>query len=188
MDVASLPYKIGELVDGEWRAFRHGNRFARSIAPSGMDCLQIGAAEPFELLLDLGHRYLRPPLGILIVLHTPRTEAEGRYERNGLDWRETDEFLLRFRGLFERDARADLWVRSAADDAMLVYEKHDLVYAYGHNAEIESDLRARSFLQGEPEIPLPHTHHYHAEFDLDVAAMLGLYEWKRSPLRPGDGD
>jgi hypothetical protein len=42
------------------------------------------------------------------------------------------------------------------------------------------------FRPGDPEVTVPHVHHYRAEHDAAARSVLGALEWRHSDLRPED--
>jgi hypothetical protein len=69
----------------------------------------------------------------------------------------------------------------------VVYDNHNLLYAYGPLEPFEAILRKNS-LQEAPEVtlPEPHVHHYNAEFDGLVADLMSYWPWKRFSLQESD--
>jgi len=142
-----------------------------------------GDARVFERLVAS----LREPYFLLYVLHTPRGEgAPGRYQSPELTLAEVRAFLERFRSFFAGDARFDLWAHSPAEQATVVWERHDLVFAYGPLERFAVELRGLGFRPGTVAVPFPHKHHYRAECDAEAKAVLEAFEWSVSPLEPED--
>lgn len=135
----------------------------------------VGGGERLCLGLDDGHaRVLRAlvaglagPFQLLYVLHTSRTGARlARYESPDMTLDELDAFLNKFDGFLCDDARHDLWIRSHDDDATLVLDRHNLLYAYGPLDDFERVLVSQGFRPGSPpRIDFPHQHHYHSHWD-----------------------
>ncbi len=124
---------------------------------------------------------------LLYLLHTPRGEAEaGRYVSEPQDRETTNELLDRFAAFLGGDGRHDFWLRSTSDNAMIVWDRHNLVHAYGPSERYIETLFALGFSEDEPEIPSPHVHQYRAEFDADARALLDAVRWHHTPLQPGD--
>jgi hypothetical protein len=130
---------------------------------------------------------LEPPLFVLYLLHTPRGEGvPGRYQSPPLSLSEFQAFLERYSLFLLADARHDIWAHSSADDATVVWDRHNLIYAYGPIERFTSVLRGLGFSHGTPNAAFPHQHHYRAEFDVDAASLLSAFEWSHSPLHPED--
>jgi hypothetical protein len=141
-----------------------------------------------DVLLDLARR-LREPFGILYVLVVPRTgeHLEGRYQSPHPTSRaDTEAFVQHFRDYFEGDARHHLWLTSLPDAATLVYDHHDVIYAYGPLDQYRAVLANRGFRESPVAIPNPHHHRYNEEFDATEGTLLAYWEWRHFPLQPSD--
>jgi hypothetical protein len=180
-------YKLGHLTGDVWAEHSHAATFNSETTNTGRERLSVGvpAGDPtvFRHLVQI----LDEPFHVLYVLHTPRGEGEpGRYQASELDHRSLEAFLKRFSAYFSCDARFDLWVHSPNGNATLVWDRHNLIYAYGPLERFESSLLALGFQRQLPIVPFPHQHHYRQEFDQDAAGVLAFFDWVRSPLRPED--
>jgi hypothetical protein len=70
---------------------------------------------------------------------------------------------------------------------MLVYDRHNVIYAYGPLDRFIAVLNSAGLTESKQvHFPSPHAHHYHPEFDADEKRILRTEEWTISPLRPGD--
>jgi hypothetical protein len=177
--------KIDVLEGADWRPARYRDLYSLepttgparlAIAPSGNHS---------ELLLALSD-VLRPPFALLYVLHTPRAATAGRYQSPALDALNLKAFVAAYGPFLAADARHDLWIRSRPDSATLVWERHDLVYAYGPIERFEDVLAGRAFHRDEVIVPTPHRHHYHADWDWAERSLLRSFDWIASPLHPED--
>ena len=139
-----------------------------------------------ELLLELCRSW-GGSFGVLFVLLTSRRGYEpGRYESPSLDHGELGVFLERFSRFIEQDGRHHLWILSTEGEGPLVFDNHNLIYAYGQLGDLTALLESRGYSAGEVSIPDPHSHHYHSQFDEEEESMMTLWDWKRFPLAPGD--
>lgn len=180
-------FRLGHCVDGQWGRYSHPPVFKIT---STSDCRgKIFATAPGSdplALVTLAER-LTPPFVLLYVLHTPRGEGEaGRYQSEPIDWAEFQHFVSDFGSLLSSDGRFDLWLHSPADQATVVWDRHDLIHAYGPIDAMAEALRELGFEDGQPAIPVPHEHHYRAECDAMAGALLASREWRYSPLREED--
>jgi hypothetical protein len=131
---------------------------------------------------------LEPPLVLLYVLHTPRGEAApGRYQSPDLDFQDVEAFIADFRDFLSADARFDLWVHSPAQGATIAWDRHNLIYAYGPLDHYAATLVAMGYEPGDPAMPTPHVHNYHAALDPLARRLIGRFHWQYSELRPEDG-
>ena len=135
-----------------------------------------------DLLLSLIEA-MPEPLGLLYVLVVPRSEREpGRYQSEEMwDRAVVASFLERFRDALELDGRHHLWIASD-DGSMLVYDNHQVIYAYGDLDAFEDLARTHGLVPGDVVYPAPHVHCYHERFDADEAAILDEYAWIRYDL------
>ena len=155
---------------------------------SGVSRLVIApASEHIELLLKLSN-LLPEPFGILYVLIVPHLDsAPARYQcPKPLSRSEMEAFLTEFHEFFEGDGRHHLWIASLPQKATLVYDRHDLIYAYGPLQQFATVLEEQGLKQGAISVPSPHAHRYHSEFDSSQAKVLSHWAWKTTPLMEQD--
>jgi hypothetical protein len=101
-------------------------------------------------------------------------------------WRELDAFLDEFGAFLVADARFDLWISSPSSDSRIVWDEHNLGYAYGPLDSFESTIKGLGFTTGRPRIPVPHSHKFHPRYDPEAESLLAHVAWRYSPLRPED--
>jgi hypothetical protein len=180
-------YKFGWIPNEECR-FEYPDIFAVEKTSGPKRLVIAPSANHVSILLDL-LQHMSEPFGILYVLVVPRGGSEtGRYEiANPVMREEVADFLKRFREFFENDGRHDIWVASVSVSAQLVYDRHNVIYAYGPLLEFENVLLGRGLAKAEfVRFPSPHAHNYHAAFDQDERDVLRRWHWKQSPLRERD--
>lgn len=155
-------------------------KFARlSIAPS---------EDQIELILTLIEQ-IQEPFGILYLLIVPRADEnkEGRYQSpNPISKYELKEFIRSFKNYLEMDGRHTIWIQSLGSNNLIVYDKHNIVYAYGDLDKYRKNLETMNFTENKVEIPVPHAHHYHPEFDEDERKIMSYWAWKYFPLQDQD--
>src|SRR5205823_680267 len=147
-----LPHDFGKVYAHEHTSAQPRLRIAASFD---------GTALLRELTLALTEPFL-----VLYVLVVPRGRSEpGRYQSHELSRTELDTFFQQFAQFWDSDGRHNLWVRSS-DDGMLVYDRHNIIYAYGPLQRFESRLQALDY-NSAPSLSLDfaHQHSYHQEFD-----------------------
>lgn len=176
-----------EAMNGEQpQPFAYGNVFAPEEV-GGIPRLRVGVDEAQDAALAALANGLVGPFQLLYVLHTTRTGAElGRYESPELTLGAVQDFLRQFGRFLCEDSRHDLWIRSHDDDATIVLDRHNLIYAYGPVDEFEATLQSLGAGRGEPRVLGAHVHHYHSEWDEAERRVLGTLEWDIKPLRPSD--
>lgn len=175
-------FKVGRLVGGDWLPLVRGDVFEEEESRLRIASRSSGAS-PIPLLAAS----LKGPFGILYVLHTSRGGAEpGRYQSPELPRAEVEEFLAAHHAFFTRDARHDIWIYDTDSEGMLVWDRHDVIYAYGLLGDFKKALREAGYEPGKVVIPDPHSHNYHDAFDAAEAKVLKAFDWQMTPLKPED--
>jgi hypothetical protein len=175
-------HKLSWLAGSEWLEHSHPPTFARE-QNRIVAGVPRGEPEVFARLLTS----LEPPYFVMYVLHTPRGEGRaGRYQSPSLAASQVWEFIGKFKGLLSQDARFDIWGHAPSENGTVVWDRHNLLYAYGPVETFVRELRALGFSSGAPSIPIPHSHSYHPELDVDARDLLASFEWSWSELRPED--
>ena len=178
-------FKLGYLDNQEELCWE--NLFEKEEFPN-FSRLRIGCREKeIPLILDFCKR-MDGPFGVLHVLLVSRLGKEpGRYQSpSPLSYDELELFLYQHQEYFERDGRQHLWVASASGEGQFIFDNHNFLYAYGDLDSFISTLVEKGFSEGEVNIPAPHTHNYHVEFDDKEESMNDAFEWLYSPLQEGD--
>ena len=180
-------YKLGYLSGDEWVEYSVPPIFECIEAPSGTRRIAAGVPHGDAAIFERLVLCTEPPYFLLYVLHTPRGEAEpGRYQSPRLTADQFRGFISKFKNFLAADARFDIWAHSSAENATVVWDRHNMMYAYGPLEKFSSELRALGFSIAEPKIPAPHEHHYRKEMDGDAKELLAAFEWSFSPLHPVD--
>jgi hypothetical protein len=182
-----MAYKLAILWDNQWVEHSHAALFERRAMEGGGERLHVGVPSGDPDVLRNLLQCLEPPYFLLYVLHTPRGEAApGRYQSPELSNDQVLSFLTRYADFLRSDARFDIWVHSPATRGTIVWERHNLIYAYGPLDCFEAQLRRLEFAVGPAAIPGPHQHHYREECDADASAVIAEWDWVHSPLKPAD--
>jgi len=179
-------YKLSHLVETEWQEHSHRPLYEFGVAGETQRLVAgspSGQTEPFERLA----LSLEPPYFLLYLLHTPRGEGEpGRYQSSAVSVDEFRSFMAQFGTYLSSDARFDLWLHSPSENATVVWDRHNQLFAYGPLTRFATELRSLGFVEGETAVPVPHQHHYRPECDTKGAKILSWCSWQRSALRPED--
>lgn len=190
--MAEAAYKIGKYRDparpSAAEEVRHNylNSFVAE-KTKGMPRLKIGAAGDPVVTMQTLSSLLSEPLFVLLVLHTSRcNSALARYQSPAIHRQGLQEFFSQFGSFLGEDARHDMWIHSQGDNATIVLDRHNLLYAYGPIEAFRAALLEMRFREGAVEIPVPHIHNYHPEFDVAERKILAWFEWSQTPLRPDD--
>ncbi|RDC65470.1 hypothetical protein [Adhaeribacter pallidiroseus] len=150
--------------------------------------LKIGASKnQIGLLLDFLD-CLNPPYFILYVLVVSRLKNEhGRYQSPLLETKqEVIDFLLDFKEFLETDARHHFWIGTANNNGTLIFDQHDVIYAYGPINAFKQILEKLDFKEEEFLFPAPHCHHFHDSNDVFEKEILNYWEWSLFPLTDND--
>ena len=183
-------YKLeSQQENGEWQPHVYPVEFRHETtdADSGRLCITCSTGQ-VGLLLSLSATFAEP-LFALFVLALSRCDENhcARYQSPKLTRPQVVEFLERFKDFFERDGRHRLWIHAPLSEATLVYDNHNVIYAYGPLAEFRSILQANGYHEVDHVAVLgPHGHCYHAEFDPAERAVIAAFDWSRSPLKEQD--
>jgi hypothetical protein len=185
--MTSPNWKLGTVRAGADVAWSCEPSYARQVV-GGVERLVIApGGKPVALLREL-LPLLPEPMWVLYVLITPRSEAPaGRYQSATPHPREEVLALLeRFEDYFASDGRQNLWL-AAPGAGQLVLDRHEVIYGYGPIAEMVARLKEKHFAEVEMiRVPVPHSHHFHAEMDADERAVLEYWEWVHSELQETD--
>jgi hypothetical protein len=133
---------------------------------------------------------MNEPYGLLYVLHTPRNDVNsaGRYQSpEPISGTELESFLQEFSDFLEGDGRHQFWIGAADNSALLVYDNHNVIYAYGPLENFQAILLRNGFSQSEKVVfPDPHVHRCNPSFDERAGELLKHWSWKKLPLQDSD--
>ena len=180
-------FKFGHSQGAETVPFFYSNIWNVEQTPAYERLVIAPSSSQIDLLLELT-RVLPEPFGILYVLIASRANHErGRYQNpQPISRIEMESFLKDFRSFLEKDARHHVWVASLPGSATLVYDNHNVIYAYGPLQKFKRVLAAQAFSQGKVTFPVPHTHNYNPMFDAEENRVLSYWQWKQFPLADSD--
>lgn len=181
--------KFCHLENGEQVPHDYGNVFFEQPCGSSTRLVIGPSSGQIALMTELSAELKGDPWFILYVLLVPRVgnREPGRYQSPGFTTHaELSSFLSAFRGFFEGDGRHHVWVGSASNDGLLVYDQHDVVFAYGPLNQYRSILVSHGFRESSFWFPSPHSHSYSADNDAEEERLMAELEWRHSPLQKGD--
>ena len=181
-------YKFG-TPNPKNRQFKYSNVWAdEKTSDGGSRRVVAPETDQVECIIRLLNS-MSGPFWLLYVLVVSRGANElGRYQSPAPQTKvDVEAFLVKFRGFLEKDGRHNLWIASASGSEMLVYDRHNVIYAYGSLKEWRSTLSAMQFSE-VPQIrfPSPHSHHFHQSMDDEERRMMEHWDWNRTPLKSSD--
>ncbi|MFT3735276.1 MAG: hypothetical protein QM776_09655 [Rhodocyclaceae bacterium] len=179
-------YKLGIPAGTEWVEHIHPASYQLQAIEGGTRLFAgVPGGEPaiFRQLVAS----LTPPFFLLYILHTPRGEGEpGRYQSPAIDIDTFNGFMDEFGSFLSKDARFDIWAHSPAENATVVWDRHNEVFGYGPLPRFELVLKGLGFSEGGGASVVAHQHCYHEAFDAQAARLLTTFDWSRSPLQEQD--
>lgn len=186
---AELGTKLGYFVTGTGQVpYSHPHTWRREPAGNGERIVAGPSGGFIDLTLQLVG-CLEPPYSVMYVLAVPRRSEPGRYQLDRtLELDELRLMLEPYRAFFEGDARHHLWIYSHPSASTVVYDLHNLIYAYGPLNRYIEVLEQAGLREGDVELPFPHYHNYFEEFDADEERIIRSHSWKRTGLLPGVDD
>jgi len=162
------------------------NLFARE-KTSGPERLIIApSTDHIRILLDLAAAWESNYWLLYVLLNSWIGNEPGRYQSPWpLDYEEVQKFLGEFGNYLASDARHHFWIGSTQQKALLVYDRHDVIYAYGPLDAYEARLVQRGLRIGQVRFPAPHSHCFNAENNEFERKILFCWNWIQSPLKDG---
>lgn len=173
---------------GEQVAFSYGDLYFREPLSRG-ERLTIGpSASHVDLMLALACNWPTQQFYILYVLLVSHSGAlPGRYQSPLIEsFEDLQVFFCNFERFLESDGRHHIWIGSPANDGTLVYDQHNVIFAYGDLDHYESMLRERRFREQAFSFPAPHCHNYPPSHVTSEEELLSHFDWHYSPLQQGD--
>jgi hypothetical protein len=187
--VARIDPKFASRVNAElWLAHDYGKIYAFETTTGGSTRLRIAVSSDGSQVLRMLSRGLKEPFFLLYVLVVFRGGGQvGRYQSHELPHEELDAMFARYGEFWDSDGRHSIWLRSETDNATLVYDRHNLIYAYGPLARFELILETLGYVAtSKVSLSFEHEHRYYAEFDSLEQELTTNFASRRSVLHPGD--
>jgi hypothetical protein len=140
-----------------------------------------------DLLLKLAEN-LTSPFYILYVLVVSRLDNEhGRYQSPLIETKDKlKDFLTEYKEYFETDGRHHIWICTIDNSGTLIYDQHNVIFAYGQLDTYISILKSEGFKEQEFSFPAPHAHAYNQSNDKFEESILQHWDWNHFPLADGD--
>jgi len=183
------PSKFCRLEKGESVTHDYGDVYFEEPCGSSLRLVIGPSTDHIDLMIDLAAELGGHPWFVLYVLLVPRlgNRAAGRYQSQPFENHiELSSFLTAFRAFFEGDGRHHVWVGSAGNDGTLVYDQHNVIFAYGPLERFKMILKTRGFRESAFWFPAPHVHAYFPDYDAEEERLMSEGDWRYFPLQPGD--
>ena len=181
--------KFASRVNGElWWAHDYGKVYAIEKTTDGNKRLCVAVSYDGSQILRMLSRSLKEPFLLLYVLVIFRGGGkEGRYQSDELSQKDLDAIFARYKEFWDTDGRHSIWLRSDTNDATLVYDRHNLIYAYGPLERFELVLETLGYTAtAKVSLSFEHQHCYYPEFDALERELTAKFADRRTELRPGD--
>ena len=179
---------LSQDEDGNFKEHDYKNNYY--FQPCGnSNRLVIGASNEHIRLLDqLAARVSKQryyALYVLLLSHSGR--EPGRYQSPLIqNHKELQDFIWTFKKFFEGDGRHHIWIGSPDSNDLLVYDQHNVIFAYGNLDAFEEILTSNGFSLQEFWFPCPHSHSFDPQNVSAEEELMAYWDWKFSPLQKGD--
>ena len=187
--MARIDPKFASQVNaGLWLAHEYGKVYAIETTTGGNKRLCVAVSYDGSQILRKLSRSLKGPFFLLYVLVVYRGGGQvGRYQSDEVSHEALDTMFARYGEFWDSDGRHSIWLRSELDDATLVYDRHNLIYAYGPLERFELILETLGYdATSKVSLLFKHEHRYYAEFDGLEKELTTEFADRRSELHPGD--
>ena len=173
---SSKPFEYGNQYDLE-----EGEGWARVVIGPNRDHIKV--------LDTLSDRWSTPDYFVLYVSLMSHTgKKTGRYQSPMFNKEDLDLFLYTHREFLEGYGGQHLWVGHPNSGELLVYDHHNLIYAYGNIDSYVQTLEELGFRPGRISIPAPHTHSFDSHYTQLEDDLFGYFDWTWFPLQDGDDE
>lgn len=166
----------------------YGNVFFRQPSGGG-ERLVIGpSGSQVKLLDELAATFPAERYFILyVLLMSHGSRAPGRYQSPVLhSHEELQLFIWTFQEFFEGDGRHHVWIGDPESNNLLIYDQHNVIFAYGDLDAYQKVLATRGFEHSDFWFPSPHVHQFHPANADAEDELMSYFAWRHFPLQPGD--
>ena len=185
-----MSYKFGSLQGADKIQHKYGDVFRHEVYPGWSRVTIAPDARQIALMLEIARQW-NGPYGILYVLllSRPGCHTPARYQSpEPCSFQDLERFARTFEDYFEGDGRHHLWFIDVPTSSRLVYDNHNLIYAYGNDDDVIALLNSKGLSAGDPNIPCGHFHNYNPEFDRSEDDIMAYFDWKEFPLQEEHDD
>lgn len=170
-------------------AYFHGNCFKKVAVETDYPRVYFATDDGYISLIRQCLEFMPAPFHVMYVLirNISGNENIGRYyTETQMSRKELNSFLDQFGEFFEGDGRHNIWFISNEPKTFIVYDHHNVMFAYGEQEQFLRLLRSKNYIEKEPDIPNPHYHAYNYDYGIDETDVLNSREWIRYDLEPDD--
>ena len=155
-----LPAKLCRIEDGRDVPHEYGRVYFAQPCGDSRRLVIAASGDPVDLLLDLAGEFPDQQWYVMYVLLVERGRNEpGRYRSDPFkSHAELESFMQSFREFFEGDGRHHVWIGSVSGEGLLVYDQHNVIFAYGPLQDFQSVLKRSGYQESEFWFPAPHAH------------------------------
>jgi hypothetical protein len=180
-------YKFGVIENGTEREHAYGNVWEIESTTGPKRMVIAPSSGHIELLQSLAAGWNDGYFLLYVLLVSCRGNRPGRYQSPGpLTAADVRAFCGEYGAYLETDGRHHFWIGSPTDQGTLVYDQHNVIFAYGDLASYERIATGRGLVQGHVRFPAPHTHQYNEGNDEREDAILSHWEWRWCALQDND--
>jgi len=163
-------------------------QYRRLRGPHGKAVSCVAPEHPIDLMLEF-LKHIDGPVVALYLLLEQRDGGPpaGRYQSPApISRRKLRGFCERFGEFLEQDGRHAFWIMDLCSSQKLIFDRHDLVFAYGNLDAFERVLVGRGYIPGRIR-GLPRAHRQvDPRFDEEAHRLHEWLPWMAVPLYRGD--
>ena len=182
--------KIGSYINNTESEHVYENIYDVITYNNGTKCLRITSSESLsDLMVKLGALVRGNWYVLYTLLASHAGNRPGRYQ--GIEIQNYNSVLAlfeKYKCYFDGDGRHNIWLGSTANNDLLVYDKHNIIYAYGPVEVFVGRIRSYGYCEGVIKIPTLHTHHYHSGNVKHEMGIMNEWNWKWCDLAESDDD
>ena len=94
--------------------------------------------------------------------------------------------MLEYKEYFETDGRHHLWICTLDNSGRLIYDQHNVIFAYGQIEKYLTILDKEGFKEKRFSFPDPHAHAFNQINDKFEESILEYWGWSIYPLEDSD--
>ncbi|MCW5821286.1 MAG: hypothetical protein KIT34_00695 [Cyanobacteria bacterium TGS_CYA1] len=166
----------------------HGNCYKQVAADTPYPRVVFATKDGYINLIKECLRIMPEPFHVMYVLIRPMQGIPGgRYlSDEPFSRKEMDLFLNEYGSFFENDGRHHVYFISDDPETFLVYDHHNMIYAYGQQENFLNLLRNKNYSEEEPEVKNPHYHGFNHNHVVDERNLIASRDWTRHDLTDMD--